>query len=215
MSSTEKVGRIQVCFQISYHKWQLLQANWSDRGITETEMLNALIDRYLDSNPERLPRTPTTGSQPRRTQKLENAGDRDTTDPLHQYIDDRVGEILEQNLDSYLDRHFQEQIETILRDEISRHMDETHQGKSDDLQLPNSSKSQLKKERSISQSHWRSSRNSTELKTAKELAIILGCSPSYITTLNRIGELVKRGWKDSGKRQGKRILYQPVESVEA
>ncbi|MGC9526501.1 MAG: hypothetical protein ACP5D7_13275 [Limnospira sp.] len=48
------------------------------------------------------------------------------------------------------------------------------------------------------------------LKSAKELAQILGVSPPYITTLNRLGELHKRGWEDSGKRRGKTILYQPI-----
>ncbi|GGA35488.1 hypothetical protein [Okeania sp. KiyG1] len=49
-----------------------------------------------------------------------------------------------------------------------------------------------------------------ELKTARELGKVLGCSPAYITTLNRLGDLEQRGWKDSGKRQGKAILYQRI-----
>lgn len=51
--------------------------------------------------------------------------------------------------------------------------------------------------------------NST-LKTGKELAKLLGVSPPYITTLNRIGELPKWGWQDSGQRRGKTILYEPI-----
>jgi len=50
----------------------------------------------------------------------------------------------------------------------------------------------------------------SDLKSARELAQILGVSPPYITTLNRLGELHKRGWKDSGVRRGKTILYQPI-----
>lgn len=50
----------------------------------------------------------------------------------------------------------------------------------------------------------------SRLKTGKELAEILGVSAPYITTLNRLGELHKRGWKDSGQRRGKTILYEPV-----
>ncbi|WP_434222928.1 hypothetical protein ACOKW7_16965 [Limnospira platensis CENA597] len=50
----------------------------------------------------------------------------------------------------------------------------------------------------------------SRLKTGKELAEILGVSAPYITTLNRLGELHKRGWQDSGQRRGKTILYEPV-----
>jgi hypothetical protein len=50
----------------------------------------------------------------------------------------------------------------------------------------------------------------SDLKSARELAEILGVSPPYITTLNRLGELHKRGWKDSGVRRGKTILYQRI-----
>lgn len=215
MSSTEKVDRIKLCFQISDRKWQLLQANWPDRDVSETEILNALIDYYLDGNSDRVFGTASMASSSRQTQTLENAGHRNLADFLSQYIDERVGKILEQNLDSYLDRHLQRQVDTILHNKISCHLDETPQGKPDDRRFLNLGKSQHKKERPISQSNGRSSHNSTELKTAKELATILGCSPSYITTLNRIGELVNRGWQDSGKRQGKRILYQPIERLEA
>lgn len=48
------------------------------------------------------------------------------------------------------------------------------------------------------------------LKTAKELGKILGVSAPYITTLNRIGELKRWGWEDSGQRRGKTILYRPL-----
>lgn len=50
----------------------------------------------------------------------------------------------------------------------------------------------------------------SRLKTGKELAQILGVSAPYITTLNRLGELHKRGWQDSGQRRGKTILYEPI-----
>lgn len=52
--------------------------------------------------------------------------------------------------------------------------------------------------------------NYSHLKTAKELSEILDISPPYIATLNRIGELQQRGWQDSGHRQGKTILYEPI-----
>lgn len=48
------------------------------------------------------------------------------------------------------------------------------------------------------------------LKTAKELAEILRVSAPYIATLNRIGDLEKRGWQDSGQRRGKTVLYKPI-----
>ena len=216
MSSTEKVDRIQVCFQISYEKWQLLQANWSDGEMTESELLNAVIDRYLDLNIQDILRTSSQVSQLQETSKIERrdrkSRDFDPSHPLHQYINERVGEIVEKNLDSYLDRHLHGRIETILRDEISRQVDRKGDRSFNESGILKTGNSKGQSEVAISPSKGRSSRHATELKTAKELALILGCSPSYITTLNRIGELVKRGWKDSGKRNGKRILYQPVES---
>lgn len=215
MSSAEKVDRIQVCFQISSQKWQLLQANWSDGEITETELLNALIDRYLDRSLKDILQTSSNVSQLQETSRIEigdeKSRDFDPSHFLHQYINERVGEIVEQNLDSYLDRHLHGRIETILRDEISRQVERKGDRTSNEGATLKPGKSKHKSEGVLSSSKGRSSRHSTELKTAKELALILGCSPSYITTLNRIGELVKRGWKDSGKRNGKRILYQRVE----
>ncbi|MDY6937082.1 MAG: hypothetical protein SWY16_05380 [Cyanobacteriota bacterium] len=205
MSSTQNADRIQVCFQISHQKWQLLQANWSDREITESEIINALIDRYLDRSLENLlPTSPTTES------------DR-VNYPLHEYIDERLESILEQtleqtleqNLDSYLSQHLPELLENTLRDEISRQVGEKMTRKLSERS--HQSRSPRQTQHPSTPSKVRSIRPSSELKTAKELAVILGCSPSYITTLNRIGELVKRGWQDSGQRQGKRILYQPTE----
>ena len=102
-------------------------------------------------------------------------------------------------MDQYLDSRILTFIEDYLQDRSQ-----------DSLEEPDSSSTAVKASDSEESLNPKKA-NEILLKTAKELAEILGVSAPYITTLNRIGELKQWGWQDSGKRRGKTILYQPID----
>ncbi len=117
-------------------------------------------------------------------------------------LDDLIESLIQEKVANYLDQYLDSRIVSFLED----YLQETSQ---DSLKEPDSSSTEVKTsdvEESLHQEQ-----ESLLLKTAKELATILGVSAPYITTLNRIGELQQWGWQDSGKRRGKTILYQPID----
>ena len=193
--------------------WHAFQAKCTERGEIPSEQLEQLMKGYVEGF----------------SSSVESDLDRLVSD----YVKQKIDGFLEQNLehrisklfDHYLKLHLKTRVQAQLQTSIAFsetdkvNLEPPHQSQTDDSNpLLSHSSPQPKIHRvsdpSVTQSKTHREKTSL-LKTAKELAKILDISTPYIATLNRIGELEKRGWKDSGQRRGKSILYEPIELTQS
>ncbi|NET44026.1 hypothetical protein [Okeania sp. SIO2B3] len=201
MYSNDREDKVRIDFKLARDKWQRFQAKCKENDSTAFEVLNLFIDLYLGE---------------------EIDGDRGMLSlSLETKINVAIGKYIGNKLDSYIDKY----IENKLIQEVKKIDD------AEDLVTPkeNHKLHSIEKEDLAFKDRYEYEQSSMttvieqkemtknllnngveELKTARELGKVLGCSPAYITTLNRLGDLEQRGWKDSGKRQGKAILYQRI-----
>ncbi|NEO52756.1 MAG: hypothetical protein F6K54_06485 [Okeania sp. SIO3B5] len=201
MYSNDREDKVQINLKLDCDKWQRFQVKCKENDSTDIEVLNLFIDLYLGEEID--------GDQSILSLSLETK------------INVEIGKYIGNKLDSYIDKY----IENKLIKEV-KEIDN-----SEDLVTPkkNNKLHSIEKENLVFRDKYEYEQSSTttvikqremtknllnddvqELKTARELGKVLGCSPAYITTLNRLGDLEQRGWKDSGKRQGKAILYQRI-----
>ncbi|MGD1809454.1 hypothetical protein ACP6PL_29030 [Dapis sp. BLCC M126] len=201
MSNNDREDRIQVNFQLARSKWERLQVKCKDNCASISEVLQLLVELYL-------------------AEKINNY-QTILSVALETKIDAEIGKYIGNKLDNYIDKY----IEKKLIQGIKKidNAEELVTNKDNDKLINIGNKSEIlidkyqdekiliteiidKKE--VNKNQFND--EGKELKTARELAELFGCSPAYITTLNRLGDLEKRGWIDSGKRQGKAILYQHI-----
>ncbi|NEP85688.1 MAG: hypothetical protein F6K18_01970 [Okeania sp. SIO2C2] len=201
MYSNDREDKVQINLKLTRGKWQRFQVKCKDNDATAFEVLNLFIDLYLGEEID--------GNQSILSLSLETK------------INVAIGKYIGNKLDSYIDKY----IEKKLIQEVKEIDD------AEDLVTPKENKKlhSIEKVDLVFKDRYEYEQSSMttiidqkemtksglnndvqELKTARELGKVLGCSPAYITTLNRLGDLEQRGWKDSGKRQGKAILYQQI-----
>lgn len=205
MYSNYREDKVQINFKLARDKWQRFQVKCKDNDSTAFEVLNLFINLYL-------------GEEIDDNQSILSLS-------LETKINVAIGKYIGNKLDGYIDKY----IEKKLIQEVKEIDD------GEDLVTPkkNNKLHSIEKEDPVFRDRYEYEKSSTttvieqkyeqkeitksllnddvqELKTARELGKVLGCSPAYITTLNRLGDLEQRGWKDSGKRQGKAILYQRI-----
>ena len=201
MCNIDRENKTKVSFTLSRDKWQRFQGKCREQSVSDSEILNLLVDIYLG-------------------EKIEDYKTLFLLD-FETEMNQVIGKYIRNKLDNYIDRYIEQKLlkeikevetdlgEVITKDFTSLENIEHH----DKLQTENydyqsSSMIALLNQEEIRNNNL--SNNDQELKTARELAEILHCSPAYITTLNRLGDLEKRGWRDSGQRHGKAILYQRI-----
>ena len=203
MYSNDRENKVRIDFKLARDKWQRFQVKCKENDSTAFEVLSLFINLYL-------------GEEIDENQSILSLG-------LETKINVAIGKYIGNKMESYIDKY----IEKKLIQEIKK-IDDT-----EDLVTPkeNNKLHSIEKEELVFKDRYEYEKSSTttviarkemtksllnddvqELKTARELGKLLGCSPAYITTLNRLGDLQQRGWKDSGKRQGKAILYQRVKT---
>ncbi len=186
-SSIQKETQAVVSFNIDREMGLRFQAQCQARGTTPTEVLTEFIDFYLAATPDSARRPPADN----RIALLE--------DYIFKKIDDYLQYNLNEKIIAYVEHYLNLRFQNFGEQAIA---DETENPNLMSNQSPVSSDSE-NRETSLEPPQ-------SNLKSAKELAKILGVSAPYITTLNRIGELAEWGWEDSGQRRGKTILYQPI-----
>ncbi|MDJ0556567.1 MAG: hypothetical protein QNJ68_19410 [Microcoleaceae cyanobacterium MO_207.B10] len=203
MSNIDREDKTQASFQLSRDKWQRFQSKCRDNGSSASEILNLLVNIYLQEEIINYQTLLLLCSDTKISQiicdyiqsQFDNYIDRYIEQKLVkgiQEIDSNLGEIITKNHRS-------------VQTEKHEKKEQTEKSDEDEKQ---SSITQVIEEENLINNNFTD--NDQELKTARELAKILHCSPAYITTLNRLGDLKYRGWRDSGKRDGKAILYQRV-----
>ncbi len=201
MCKNDKEDKIQVNFKLARDKWQSFQVKCKDNGASISEVLNLLVELYLAEKIDNY-------------QTLLSVG-------LSTKIDAEIGKYIGNKLDRYIDKYIEKKLiqefekiddtedsVTITNNNELRNVGHESAIVSDKYGYEQSSITALIGKKEVQKSQF--NEEAKELKTARELAELFGCSPAYITTLNRLGDLQKRGWGDSGKRQGKAILYQQV-----
>lgn len=205
MSKTNKDDKIQVNFKVNSEQWQRFKAKCQDRGTSAAAVLNEAIATYLKeetgSDRSDLPATSENTAEDSIDEYIRNKIDK--------YLEDFMATELREAMELYFNSHLEECLGKVLKSKLETG-NKFKNGKVDvDGDSSFSGKPKPRKEPKICQIRNEGDR---ELKTAKELAESLSCSTAYINTLNRLGELKQRGWKDSGKKLGKAILYQRTES---
>ena len=203
MSNIDQEDKTQANFQLSRDKWQRFQSKCRDNGSSASEILNLLVNIYLEEEIINYQTLLLLCSDTK--------------------ISQIIGDYIQSKFDNYIDRYIEQKLvkgieeidsnlgEIITKNHRSLENEEyqnTEQIEKYDADYQQSSITQVIEEEDIRNNNFTD--NDKELKTARELAKILHCSPAYITTLNRLGDLKYRGWRDSGKRYGKAILYQRV-----
>lgn len=190
-SNIQKESRTVVSFNIKRELGLRFQAQCQAQGTTPTEVLTEFIGFYLEATPTSPTATPG-----------ENI-----TSLIEEYILTKIEHYLQYQLNAkisgYVEHYLNLRFQNLAENPITPGIDNPVE--SSDLSLITLASSE----------ELASSEDPVELnlKSAKELAKILGVSAPYITTLNRIGELSTWGWEDSGQRRGKTILYQPIQST--
>lgn len=190
-SNIQEESRTVVSFNVKREIGLRFQAECKARGTTPTEVLTEFIDFYLEA-------TLTSSSTPSAeniTSLIENY----LFKKIDHYLQDQLNPKIIAYVEHYLNLRFQNSEEQ----QINNGTDHSEQ-MSNLYSVSSTSSGNLEPSAESPQSN---------LKSAKELAKILGVSAPYITTLNRIGELSAWGWEDSGQRRGKTILYQPIKST--
>lgn len=202
MSNIDREYKTQADFKLSPDKWQRFQGKCRENGVSESEILNLLVDIYLGEEIDNY--------QPLLLLSFETK--------VNQIIGKYIRNKLDSQIDRYIERKLVQGIEEIDTNpekvitenfidlENTEHQKTVQSEKCDDDKQ--SSITAVIEREDIRNKKFTDKEK--KLKTARELAQILHCSPAYITTLNRLGDLEKRGWIDSGKRQGKAILYQEI-----
>ena len=175
-------------FGIGPELWQRFQARCVERETTTAEVLSELILEYVEER---------------------NADYRQTAAQnyplnLDEIFAEKVRELVEDYLDQNIETRLLNNLEHRLNPLIQQAIEERFQ--SEPVETPTTPAGERPQPPPPAEKT-----DADTLKSAKELAEILGVSAPYITTLNRIGELQVRGWEDSGKRRGKTILYKPVD----
>lgn len=185
--SIQEESQTVVSFHIEREMALRFQSQCQARGTTPTEVLTEFIDFYLAATPD--------------SSQVTSADNRDAL--IEDYILKKI--------DNYLQAHFNEKIIAYVEHYLNlRFQNSEEKPISNETENPNPIS-----DHSPVSFDSENRQNSIELpqcnlKSAKELAKLLGVSAPYITTLNRIGELAEWGWEDSGQRRGKTILYQPI-----
>ncbi|NEP07236.1 MAG: hypothetical protein F6K34_21955 [Okeania sp. SIO4D6] len=201
MYSNDREDKVQINLKLTRGKWQRFQVKCNDNDTTAFEVLNLFIDLYL-------------GEEIDSNQSILSLS-------LETKINVEIGKYIGNKLDSYIDKYIEKKLIQEVK-EIDENEDIVTATKNNRLQS-------IEKENLVFRDKYEYEQSSMttvieqkemtksllnddveELKTARELGKVLGCSPAYITTINRLGDLEQRGWKDSGKRQGKAILYQRI-----
>lgn len=190
-SNIQEESRTVVSFNIKREMGLRFQARCQAQGTTPTEVLTEFIEFYLEATPT----SPTATSAEKITSLIEEY--------ILTKIDNYLQYQLNAKISAYVENYLNLRFENYQGNSIVTETDNREEGS--DLSLINSA---ISEELLLSEEPAKSN-----LKSAKELAKILGVSAPYITTLNRIGELSGWGWEDSGQRRGKTILYQPVKSA--
>ncbi|NER08606.1 MAG: hypothetical protein F6K17_41805 [Okeania sp. SIO3C4] len=200
MYSNDREDKVRIDFKLARDKWQRFQVKCKENDSTAFEVLNLFINLYLGE---------------------EIDGDRGILSlSLETKINVAIGKYIGNKLDNYIDKYIEKKlIQEVKEIDDAENLVTPTNKKLDSVEKANLlSRDRYKYEQSsmttvIDKKEMTKSRlndDVQELKTARELGKVLGCSPAYITTLNRLGDLEQRGWKDSGKRQGKAILYQQI-----
>ena len=199
MCNNDRENKIQVNFKVACDKWQKFQLKCQEKGTSDSEVLNLFVELYLqekiDSNQSIL------------------LVDAETE--FNAKIGNYIGNKLDRYIDKYIEKKLIQAIDKIdeVEDSVAIKTNrELNQSKmvSNQHKYEASFMTEVVERKESDQSEFNQEYQEKELKTARELADLFGCSPAYITTLNRLGDLEKRGWKDSGKRQGKAILYKQI-----
>lgn len=201
MSNIDRKDKTQANFQLSREKWQRFQSKCRDNGVLASEILNLLVDIYLGEDIDNYQILLLLSFETK----------------INEVIDKCVRSKLDSHIDRYIEQKLVQEIQEIdsnLGEVINQNfsglenMEDYNTVQEENSDYQQSSMTALIEQQEISNNKFTD--RDKELKTARELAKILHCSPAYITTLNRLGDLKKRGWRDSGKRHGKAILYQRV-----
>ena len=201
MSNNDREDKIQVNFQFARSKWERFQVKCKDNGASTSEVLHLLVELYLAEEIDNY-------------QNILSVG-------LETKIDAEIGKYIGNKLDRYIDKYIEKKLIKGIEKIDNTEELVTTKNKNKLINVGNKSeivrdkyqdKKILTKEiidnKKVKKNQF--NHEGKELKTARELGELFGCSPAYITTLNRLGDLEKRGWRDSGKRQGKAILYQQI-----
>ncbi len=201
MSNNDREDKIQVHFQLTRDNWERFQVKCKGNGASISEVLQLLVELYLAEEIDNYQNFLSVG--------------------LETKIDAEIGKYIGNKLDRYIDKYIEKKlIQGIEKIDKTEELVTTKNknklinagNKSEIFRDKYQDKKILIKERIDKKEVKKNQFNNEgkELKTARELGELFGCSPAYITTLNRLGDLEKRGWRDSGKRQGKAILYQQI-----
>ena len=200
MSNNDLEDKIQVNFQLPRSKWESFQVKCKNNSVSISEVMNLLVELYLA---EEIDNYQTISSVNLRT-------------TINTEIGKYIGNKLDRYIDKYIEKKLIQEIEKIDYTEELVTTKNKNQlvnvgNKSEIFRNKYQDKKILITENIDKKEVKKSNEENKKLKTARELAELFGYSAQYITTLNRLGDLEKRGWKDSGKRQGKAILYQQIE----
>ncbi|NEQ77247.1 MAG: hypothetical protein F6K23_32100 [Okeania sp. SIO2C9] len=201
MYSNDREDKVRIDFKLARDKWQRFQVKCKENDSTAFEVLNLFINLYLGE---------------------EIDGERGILSlSLETKINVAIGKYIGNKLDSYIDKYIEKKlIQEVKEIDDAEYLvtpkkkKELHSIEKENLvfrdkyEYKQSSMTTVIEQKEMTKSLLND--DVEELKTARELGKVLGCSPAYITTLNRLGDLEQRGWKDSGKRQGKAILYQRI-----
>ncbi|NEQ35400.1 MAG: hypothetical protein F6K40_03375 [Okeania sp. SIO3I5] len=201
MSNNDREDKIQVNFQLARSKWESFQVKCKNNGASISEVLQFLIELYLA---EEIDNYQTILSVSLATK-----------------VDAEIGKYIGNKLDRYIDKYIEKKlIQGIEKIDDPQELVTTKNnnklinvGNNSEIVREKYQEKKVLTKETIDQKEVKKNQFSNEgkeLKTARELAKLFGCSAAYITTLNRLGDLQKRGWRDSGKRQGKAILYQQI-----
>ncbi len=201
MSTNDREDKIQVIFKLARDQWQRFQVKCKDNGASASQVLSLLIELYLREEIENYQTVLSLGLEA----KINAAIIKHIKNKLDWYIDEYIEQKLIQEVDTIED--FKDSGTTEKNSEL-KNLGHKSPRVGDRYEYPESSMTAVIEKKEVQKSQLNDEKQ--ELKTARELAKFLGCSPVYITTLNRLGDLEKRGWIDSGKRQGKAILYKQI-----
>ncbi|MGB3510508.1 MAG: hypothetical protein WBA93_14985 [Microcoleaceae cyanobacterium] len=205
MSNIDREDKTQADFKLSPDKWQRFQVKCKDNGGSASEILNLLIDIYLGEEINHCQALLLLNFETQINEVIAKYIRNKLDNHIDRYIEQKLVQQIEKT-DSNVGEKF---INNVTRLENIEHQKKVQTVKYDDNYKQSSITAVIEEEEEdIKNKNF--TNNDTELKTARELAEFLHCSPAYITTLNRLGDLEKRGWIDSGKRHGKAILYEQI-----
>jgi len=234
MSNNDREDKIQVNFQLARSKWERFQVKCKNNGASISEVIQLLIELYLAEEIDNYQNFLSVGL----ATKIDAEIGKYIGNKLDRYIDKYIEKKLIQGIGKI--DNSQKLVTTknnnqltnvgnnseIVRDKYQEKIDNSQElvktkTNNQFINVENNSKivrdkyqekkvltKEIIAQKEVEKNQF--SHEGKELKTARELAKLFGCSPAYITTLNRLGDLQKRGWRDSGKRQGKAILYQEI-----